>query len=59
MGEQINGNALIDAAYRVIIGHCVSLAWDSRTCDRQLGGGDLEGKKKAGAKSNTVDGQNK
>lgn len=25
---------LIDAVYGVIIGHCVSLAWDSRKCDR-------------------------
>lgn len=32
--EESMEKCLIDAVYGVIIGHCVSLAWDSRKCDR-------------------------
>lgn len=32
--EESMAECLIDAVYGVIIGHCVSLAWDSRKCDR-------------------------
>lgn len=34
MREKSMAERLIDAVYRVIISHCVSLAWDSRKCDR-------------------------
>lgn len=33
-GEESMAECLIDAVHGVIIGHCVSLAWDSRKCDR-------------------------
>lgn len=33
-GGESMAKCLIDAVYGVIIGHCVSLAWDSRKCDR-------------------------
>lgn len=32
--EESMAECLIDAVHGVIIGHCVSLAWDSRKCDR-------------------------
>lgn len=33
-GKESMAESLIDTVYWVIIGHCVSLAWDSRKCDR-------------------------